>query len=71
VDDQNPISRGPTRRTLAALGLGIGIAGVGATIADLYRKPAIAIGALVLGAGVAIAHLPWGNIFDDDRKEPS
>lgn len=48
-----------TRRTLTAVGLGIGVASVGATLADLYRRPSLALGGMVLGLGLTTLHLPW------------
>ena len=58
---RNPSRLTTTRRTLTAIGVGLGIAGVGAGIGDLYRKPSITIGAMVLGVGVTLIHLPWSK----------
>lgn len=55
----NPEAVLTTRRTLTAVGLGLGVASVGATLGDLYRKPSLALGGMVLGLGLAAIHLPW------------
>ncbi len=57
----NPYHLTVTRHTLTAIGVGMGIAGVGAGIGTLYRKPSISIGALVLGMGVTLIHIPWSR----------
>lgn len=53
----------PTRRTMSSIALGLGVAGVGVAIGDLYHRPSIAIGGMVLGVGLAAVHLPWDHFL--------
>lgn len=66
--EANPLTRRGTRRMLASLGLGIGIAGVGATLGDIYRKPEIAVGGLIVGVAAALLHLPWSEWIDNKEQ---
>lgn len=53
----------PGRRTASAIGLGVGVAGIGLTIGDIYRRPSIALGGMVLGIGLTALHLPWADLL--------
>ena len=66
-DVETPSTPATTRRIVSALGLGFGIAGVGATLGELYRKPHIAIGGMLVGITAALIHLPWSTWM---TKEP-
>ena len=57
----------PMRRTMSAIGLGLAATGVGVAIGDLYRKPSIAVGAVVLGVGLIAVHLPWDHLMGGQR----
>lgn len=62
IRQRNP-DRTAMRKTMAAVGLGLGVAGVGLTVGDIYRKPSIGAGGVVLGIGVALLHMPWGEFM--------
>lgn len=49
----------PRRRVTSAVGLGLGVVGVGLTLADLYKRPSIAVASVIAGLGLTLAHWPW------------
>lgn len=59
---RNPEHMTPMRQAVNAIGMGVGIAGVGAVVGDFYRRPSISLGGLVLGIGVTAIHFPWPRI---------
>ena len=54
-------SRSPLRRTLTAVGLGLGVTGIGLTLSDIYGRPSIGVGGVVLGVCVGVLHIPWSD----------
>lgn len=59
---RNPYRESTARTTFSAIGLGLGVASAGLAVGHLYRKPSVAISAVVLGVGLACWHLPWSKI---------
>ncbi len=67
---RNP-PRSVLRRTLTAVGLGFGVAGIGLTLGDIYGRPSIGAGGVVLGMGIGALHMPWGEILGGPDGSPS
>lgn len=59
---RNPEPTTIMRHALSAVGLGLGVAGASAALGEIYRRPSIALGGLVLGVGLTALHFPWSRI---------
>jgi hypothetical protein len=61
---RNPTPKEIGRQTLSSVGLGLGVASVGLSIGQLYHRPSVSLGGVVLGVGLMAWHLPWSDIMD-------
>ena len=62
---RNPDRESTARTTFSAIGLGLGVTSIGLAIGNLYHKPSVSIGAVVLGLGLVAWHLPWREIGEN------